>query len=73
MCASVMMFSRWHNFRNEISSNSIMPKPQKTAPMTKYSGKMVACQPAICAVQKSKPTMELTVNTSSVHKPQRTT
>ena len=66
------MFSSPHHLRSGIRITNTMPKPQNTAPITKYNGKIVACQPAIWAVQKSKPTMELTVNTRSVQSPEST-
>ncbi len=41
-------------------------KPLKTAPATKYGGKIVACQPGSWAVAKSKLTTECTESTSGV-------
>ena len=49
-----------------------MAKPEKTAPATKYGGKMVVCHPGITDVAKSKDTMECTENTSGVANPART-
>ena len=45
MCRIVMTSSRWHMLRSGINSVSTMPKPENTAPATKYGGKMVVCQP----------------------------
>src|SRR5262245_10887934 len=43
-----------------------MPMPEKMAPATKYGGKIVACQPGVSAIAKSKDTTECTESTSGV-------
>src|SRR3954464_15289842 len=43
-----------------------MPMPEKIAPATKYGGKIVACQPGVSAIAKSKDTTECTDSTSGV-------
>src|SRR3954471_4911055 len=43
-----------------------MPMPEKIAPATKYGGKIVACQPGVSAMAKSKDTTECTDSTSGV-------
>src|SRR5687768_10065013 len=43
-----------------------MPMPEKIAPATKYGGKIVACQPGVSAIAKSKDTTECTESTSGV-------
>jgi hypothetical protein len=47
-------------------------KPEKTAPETKYGGKIVVCQPGIIAVAKSIETIECTENTRGVAIPAST-
>ena len=49
-----------------------MANPEKTAPATKYGGKIVVCQPGITDVAKSKDTIECTENTSGVANPANT-
>src|SRR3954471_9888991 len=48
-----------------------MPMPEKIAPATKYGGKIVACQPGVSAIAKSKDTTECTESTSGVAKAAR--
>ena len=55
-----------------ISSVFTIANPEKTAPATKYGGKMVVCHPGITAVAKSKDTMVWTESTSGVARPART-
>src|SRR3954467_3363421 len=47
-------------------------KPEKTAPATKYGGKIVVCQPGMTDVAKSNDTMVWTENTSGVANPANT-
>ena len=49
-----------------------MANPEKSAPETKYGGKMVVCQPGITEVAKSKDTMVCTDNTKGVANPANT-
>ncbi len=46
-----------------------MAKPEKTAPATKYGGKMVVCQPGSTDTAKSNDTMVWTESTSGVERP----
>ena len=48
-----------------------MAKPEKTAPATKYGGKIVVCQPGITETAKSKLTIVCTESTSGVANPAR--
>src|SRR3982751_3060167 len=43
-----------------------IPIPEKIAPATKYGGKIVACQPGVSAIAKSKDTTECTDSTRGV-------
>src|SRR5713101_4440040 len=54
-----------------MSSVSTIPKPEKTAPATKYGGKIVACQPGSTDVAKSMLTIVWTEITSGVASPAR--
>ena len=44
-------------------------KPEKTAPATKYGGKIVVCQPGSTDTAKSNDTMVWTESTSGVERP----
>src|SRR5712691_3619054 len=57
--------------RVTMSSVSTIPKPEKTAPATKYGGKIVACQPGSTDVAKSMLTIVWTEITSGVASPAR--
>ena len=46
-------------------------KPEKTAPATKYGGKMVVCHPGMTEVAKSKETIVCTDRTNGVEIPAR--
>jgi hypothetical protein len=54
-----------------IISVDTIAKPEKTAPATKYGGKIVVCQPGMTEVAKSKLTTECTESTSGVESPAR--
>ena len=66
-----MMSSSFSTFRSGISSDNTMPKPENTAPATKYGGKIVVCQPGTWETEKSMDTMECTESTSGVESPAR--
>ena len=48
---------------------STIPKPEKTAPATKYGGKIVVCHPGNWDTAKSNDTIECTESTSGVLRP----
>jgi hypothetical protein len=55
--------------RAGISSSSTIANPPKTAPATKYGGKIVVCHPGRTEVAKSNDTIECTLSTSGVEMP----
>ena len=69
MCLIVTTCLRPMNWRAGMRSESTIAKPEKTAPATKYGGKIVVCQPGRIDVAKSKETMVWTESTSGVEMP----
>ena len=66
MWRRVMSPLRPNHSRAGIASVSTIAKPPKTAPATKYGGKIVVCQPASCDTAKSNDTTLWTLSTSGV-------
>ena len=72
ICFIVIYASILTTFLTIISSVSTIANPEKSAPKTKYGGKIVVCQPGITEVAKSILTIECTENTRGVAKPANT-
>ena len=68
---TVIISSSLKSERMGIMSVSTIPKPENTAPATKYGGKIVVCQPGNCDTAKSKDTIECTESTNGVLRPAR--
>src|SRR6478609_10804740 len=67
-----MYASRLETFLMMISKVFTIANPEKTAPATKYGGRIVVCHPGITEVAKSIDTIVCTESTSGVAKPART-
>src|SRR5260370_29626426 len=68
-CFMVTTCLRPRNSRAGTIQVMTMAKPEKTAPATKYGGKIVVCQPGSTDTAKSKDTMVCTDSTSGVDRP----
>ena len=66
MCRRVMKFFSPNSSRAGTARVTTMAKPLKMAPVTKYGGKIVVCQPGSCETAKSKLTTLCTESTSGV-------
>ena len=60
---------RPRNSRAGIIQVTTIAKPEKTAPATKYGGKIVVCQPGSTDTAKSNDTIVWTESTSGVDRP----
>src|SRR3954449_7368805 len=72
-CFIVTTCLRPRNRRAGIIHVMTIAKPEKTAPATKYGGKIVVCQPGMTEVAKSKDTIVWTESTSGVDRPASST
>ena len=66
ICPIVIYSSKPKIFRVKINKVCTIAKPEKTAPATKYGGKIVVCQPGITEVAKSNDTIVCTDSTNGV-------
>ena len=67
-----MYASIFTTFLTIIKRVSTIANPEKSAPSTKYGGKIVVCHPGITEVAKSILTIECTEKTSGVASPAKT-
>src|SRR5690554_1123541 len=72
MCCMVIYSSKLTTFLMIINKVFTMANPEKTAPATKYGGKIVVCHPGITDVAKSNDTMVCTESTNGVANPANT-
>ena len=69
--SSVMNSSSRKNLRMGIASTSTIAKPEKSAPATKYGGKIVEWYPGVRPTAKSSETTLCTEMTSGAARPAR--